>query len=170
LVSLRDGVDSDLPALTALHNHYVAHSHVTFDVEPYTVETRAAWMAKFHPTGPHRLVVASEGERLLGYACSSRLRDKAAYGTSVEVSVYLVPDRHGQGLGRALYQCLFSRLEGADLHRAYAGVALPNPASERLHLALGFVPIGTYDEVGHKFGRYWSVRWFQKELPRTGSR
>lgn len=166
---LRTGAADDLPALTQLYNHYIANSHFTFDVAPYTVETRAAWFSRFHPSGPHQLVVATEGERLLGYACSGSLREKAAYSTSVEVSVYLVPGETGRGLGRALYQQLFARLAQEDVHRGYAGVALPNPASERFHLALGFAPIGTYDEVGRKFGRYWSVRWYEKALAGRGN-
>jgi phosphinothricin acetyltransferase len=162
----RAGATDDLPALTELYNHYIANSHFTFDVASHSVEARAGWFSRFHSSGPHQLVVATEGERLLGYACSGPLREKAAYATSVEVSVYLSPAQTGRGLGRALYQRLFDRLAVEDVHRAYAGVALPNPASERLHLALGFAPIGTYDEVGRKFGRYWSVRWYEKALIR----
>lgn len=164
MLSFRAGAPADLPALTALYNHYIAHSHCTFDVVPYTMETRGPWFARFRPTGAHQLIVATEAERLVGYACSGPLREKDAYATSVEVSVYLVPEETGHGLGRALYQRLFEGLAGEDVHRAYAGVALPNPASEQLHRSLGFTPVGTYHEVGRKFGRYWSVRWYEKPL------
>ncbi|GHE76015.1 phosphinothricin N-acetyltransferase [Streptomyces longispororuber] len=101
--------------------------------------------------------------RILGYATSSPLRPKPAYATSVEVSVYCAPEAAGRGVGTLLYRRLLAALEGEDVHRAYAGIALPNPASVRLHERFGFRHLGTYREVGRKFGRYWDVAWY--ELP-----
>jgi phosphinothricin acetyltransferase len=68
-------------------------------------------------------------------------------------------------VGSALYRALFEQLATEDLHRAYAGVALPNDASVALHERFGFRAIGTTGEVGRKFGRYWDVRWFERPLP-----
>lgn len=84
------------------------------------------------------------------------------YGTSVEVSVYLTPDAAGHGIGTRLYDALFTALATEDVHRAYAGIALPNAASVRLHERFGFAHVGTYGEVGRKFGRYWDVAWYEK--------
>ena len=78
--------------------------------------------------------------------------------------MYLAPEHGGRGYGRALYDALFSALRDSDVHRAYAGIALPNPASVALHLAVGFTPIGTYTEVGFKRGRWIDVRWFERPL------
>lgn len=155
----------DLPALTALYNHYVEHSHSTFDAVPLSLELRRVWFDQHAETGPHRLLVAVEGEALLGYASSSAHRPKPGYRTSVETSVYLAPGATGRGLGTRLYAELFARLAGEDLHRALAGVALPNPASVALHHRMGFSELGTFDEVGRKFDRYWSVQWFHRPLP-----
>ena len=83
----------------------------------------------------------------------------------VETSVYCDPSATGGGLGTALYATLFSVLAGEDLHRAYAGVALPNDASESLHRRFGFREIGTYTEVGRKFGQWWDVRWYERPMP-----
>ena len=52
-----------------------------------------------------------------------------------------------------------------DVHRAYAAIVLPNPASVALHARFGFAPVGTYREAGRKFGRYWDVQWFERPLP-----
>jgi phosphinothricin acetyltransferase len=108
--------------------------------------------------------VAEEAGRVVGYACSVRFRPKSAYSTSVETSVYLDPDLKGRGIGARLYATLFDRLRGEDLHRAYAGVTRPNPASVALHLRFGFRSVGIYREVGRKLGRYWDVEWFEKPL------
>jgi phosphinothricin acetyltransferase len=101
---------------------------------------------------------------VIGYASSSRFRPKPGYETSVETSIYLVPEAIGKGAGSRLYETLFKSLEGEDLHRAYAGIALPNPQSIALHERFGFKRVALYTEQGRKFGRYWDVAWFEKPL------
>lgn len=162
---VRAALLEDVSALTDIYNHYVRTSGVTFDTTEFTVEARHDWFSHYATTGPHRLLVAVDGGDVLGYATSSPFRPKPGYATSVETSVYLRPDATGRGLGTVLYRAVFDALAGQDLHRAYAGVALPNDASVRLHERLGFREIGTFVEVGRKFGRYWDVRWFERSLP-----
>jgi phosphinothricin acetyltransferase len=155
---------SDLPELTALYNHYVLNTPITFDVEPFDVEQRRTWFGHYAPTGRHRLLVAEWEGRVGGYATSSAFRNKAAYDPSVETTVYVADGLTGRGLGTRLYQALFEGLAGEDVHRAYAGITLPNPASLALHRAFGFRSVGLYDEVGRKFGRFYSVEWLEKKL------
>jgi phosphinothricin acetyltransferase len=158
----------DLPALTEIYNHYVRETPITFDVEPYSIEARRPWLEQFSASGPHRLLVWEQAGRVIGYTSSARFRVKRAYETSVETSIYLAPDAAGNGLGSALYAELFAQLRGEDLHRAYGGVTLPNPASVALHRRFGFRSIGIYREVGRKLGRYWDVEWFEKPLDADG--
>ncbi|MFD7921055.1 GNAT family N-acetyltransferase [Streptomyces sp. NPDC059740] len=161
---IRPGQTGDLEGLTALYNHYVTHTPITFDVEPFTVEQRRQWFEEHPARGPHRLLVAEQDGELLGYATSSAFRPKAAFATSVETTVYLSPDSGGRGLGSRLYQALFEALAEEDVHRAYAGVTQPNEASDRLHRRFGFHPAGLHEQVGRKFGTYWDVAWYEKAL------
>lgn len=161
---LRVGEESDLPALTDVYNHYVTTSIVTFDDVPFTVDQRREWFHHYAPSGPHRLVVADVAGTAVGYATSSPFRPKPGYRTSVETSVYIGPDAVGRGIGHRLYAALFAHLADQPVHRAYAGVALPNPASVALHERFGFSRIGTYEEVGTKFGHWVDVEWFQRAL------
>ncbi|GGS82195.1 GNAT family N-acetyltransferase [Streptomyces griseoviridis] len=165
-VQVRPGVDGDLRALTALYNHYVSETAATFDTEPFTPEERRPWLLSHPEDGPHRLMVAadSRSQEILGYATSGPFRPKPAYATSVEVTVYVAPRAGRRGIGTLLYGALFEALAGEDLHRAYAGIAQPNEASVRLHERFGFRHVGTHREVGRKFGRYWDVAWYEKEL------
>ncbi|MER6491513.1 GNAT family N-acetyltransferase [Streptomyces griseorubiginosus] len=169
-VQVRPGVEGDLEALTDLYNHYVRETPITFDTAAFTPEERRPWLLSHPEDGPYRLMVATDmhatgtSQRLLGYATSSPFRAKPAYATSVEVTIYLAPDAGGRGIGTLLYKALFEALAGEDLHRAYAGIAQPNEASTRLHERFGFRHIGTYEEVGRKFGRYWDVAWYEKDL------
>lgn len=162
---VRPAVPADLPALTSIYNHYVEHTLVTFDVEPFRVEQRREWFDQYAGTGPHRLLVAELDGAVAGYATSSRFRVKPGYATSVETTVYCDPGAVGRGLGSALYGELLAVLAGEALHRAYAGVALPNDASLRLHERFGFREVGTFEEVGRKHGQWVDVRWFERPLP-----
>jgi L-amino acid N-acyltransferase YncA/phosphoglycolate phosphatase-like HAD superfamily hydrolase len=164
-VEVRPGRRTDLPALTELYNHYVLETVATFDVEPWTVEARGPWFDHYSEVGRHRLLVAVDGDSLLGYATSSMFRGRVAYQPSVETSVYLDPAATGRGVGSMLYQRLFTDLQTEDVHRAFAGIAQPNPASVALHRRFGFTQIGTFDEVGRKNGRWWDVLWMQRPLP-----
>ncbi len=154
----------DLARITAIYNHYVETTSITFDVKPYTEAEREPWFAQFGASGRHQLFVAERAGCVVGYAGSLQFRPKAAYETSVELTIYVAPDERARGLGPRMYEALFASLHGADVHRALAGITLPNEASVRMHERLGFTQVGVYSEVGRKLGRYWDVGWWEKRL------
>jgi phosphinothricin acetyltransferase len=163
-ILIRVAEEGDLPDLVDLYNHYIRETAITFDTEPYTVAARRPWFAGFGKTGRYRLMVAEQDGRVVGYASSTVFRTKAAYDPSVETSIYLAPDLTGNGLGARLYAALFDALRTEDIHRAYAGITLPNAASIAIHERFGFVYTGTFSEAGRKFGRYWDVAWYEKRF------
>ncbi len=164
-VLLRPYADGDLERVAEIYNHYVRTSIATFDVEPVASDRYADWV-RAHTTGEgHGIWVAEEGGRVLGYAASGPFRPRPAYDRTVETAVYLDPASTGRGLGRALYGRLFESLVQADLHRAIAVIAEPNPASEALHRRFGFRDVGRLSEVGWKFGKHWDVALFERGLP-----
>ncbi len=161
---VRAGRVEDLVAINDIYNHYIRETAITFEIEPVTMDARREWFGHYAPTGRHRLLVAAAGDDVLGYATSSEYKDRAAYETSVEVSVYLDPGSVGRGLGARLYAALLAALEPEDVHRAYGGVAMPNPASVALHERFGFRLVAYFTEQGRKFGRYWDVAYYEKAL------
>lgn len=161
---VRPATESDLSAINDIYNQYIAEAHYTFDLEPWTMDARREWFTHYGTKGRHRLLVAVAEGRVIGYASSSRYRPKAAYDVTVETSIYLDAESVGRGAGSRLYQELFKILEGEDVHRANAGITLPNPASVALHERFGFKRIALFTEQGRKFGRYWDVAWFEKPL------
>ena len=163
-LEIRPAHEVDLPRLTEIYNHYVVETPITFDVQPFSVSERRNWLDSFKSSGPHRLFAALERGRIVGYAGSLPFRNKAAYETSVETTVYVDPGCTGRGVGMELYAVLFDALRGEDLNRALVGITLPNPASIELHERFGFQRIGVYSEVGRKLGRYWDVLWLEKSL------
>jgi len=166
-LTIRPARLDDLPRLTEIYNHYVLHSPATFDLEPKTLDQRRERFAQFAPTGRHSLLVAEEAGSVLGYAGTMRWRPKPAYDTTVETTIYCAPESVGKGVGAKLYAALFDALAGELIHRIVAGYVPPNPASAALHDRLGFKPVGTFSEVGYKFGQYWDVCWLERP-PRLG--
>ena len=162
---IRDAKEEDLPRLLEIYNHYIEHTSVTFDIERLTLEARRAWFDDFDSASRHRLFVLEEEGSVGGYASSRTFRARAAYDRSVEASIYLAAENASQGHGSALYAHLLKALESDDsVHRAFGGVTLPNEASVALHQKMGFKHVGTFSEVGFKFGRYWDVAWFERAL------
>ena len=153
-----------MDAIAAIYGYYAIHSHVTFDVSPPSGEH---WRARFEAesaAGRYETVVAEVDEQVVGFAKTSRFRERAAYDPSVEVSVYRAHDTTIGRLGSALYGALFERIGDKGFHRAYAAIAIPNDASIALHERFGFARAGTFHEVGRKFDRWWDVAWYQKSL------
>ncbi len=167
---MQTATSADFGAVTEIYNHYVRTSTATFDTEPFTPEARRPWFEQFTDDGPHRLLVAVDAPagadtgRVVGWASSTPLRPKPAYHRTVETTVYVAPTHLGLGVGAALYRELLPGLADLGLHRAYAVIAQPNPASHALHAAFGYRPVGTFTEVGHKFGRYIDLTWYEKAL------
>ena len=161
---VRHAEPRDAGALNEIYNHYVRTSAISFALAPTTEAERLDWLAGHPPRGPHRVVVAEERGRVLGFASSGRYRAREAYATSVETSVYVADGWTGRGIGSSLYEFLFASLVEEDVHRAYAGITLPNPVSVALHRRFGFEHVGTFREQGRKFDRYWDVAWFEKAL------
>ena len=136
--------------------------HVT--VHPVRIRPSVEDMAAFSDNGPHRLLVARDGDRLAGWCSSQPYRTHPAFARTIETSVYAAPDAAGSGVGSALYARLFDDLAGLGLHRAVVGIALPNEPSVRLHARFGFRTVGVFDEYAHKNGRAISSQWMQRAM------
>jgi phosphinothricin acetyltransferase len=102
--------------------------------------------------------------QILGYAYAGAHRARPAYRWSVDVSAYVAEGGRRQGIGRMLYERLLLLLQRQGYHAAFAGIALPNPASVGLHEAVGFVPLGVYRDVGFKLGAWHDVGWWQRRI------
>ena len=165
-VRIRRATLDDLGALVDLYNHYVVNTPITFDLQPFTTQTRRPWFDDHSQSGRHQLLVAVDGAdgAVVGYATTSRWRPKAAYDQTVESSVYCRLDAVGKRVGTLLYKALFDALATQNVHRVVAGATMPNDASVALHLKFGFRQVGVFSSVGFKFDRYWDVAWYEKAL------
>ena len=156
---------SDAQAIQAIYAPMVESTTISFELEPPSVEEMAMRIESTLLTYPY-LVAVRDGQ-VIGYAYASQHRAREAYRWSVDVTVYISPEAHRSGVGRALYDVLLPTLKKQSFHAAYAGIALPNDGSVGLHEALGFAHIGTYPEVGFKHGAWRDVGYWRIALDST---
>ena len=147
-ITVRPARPSDLGGIVAIYNFYVERTAATFEVCSVTPDEKRPWYEAHSGGGPHRIWVAvDDQDGVRAWASTSPFRPRAAYGTTVEASVYCRADSRGSGLGARLYAELFRSIEDQDLERIVAGVAQPNPASMALHRRMGFREVGTFTRV-----------------------
>jgi phosphinothricin acetyltransferase len=159
---IRLATADDGPALADIYRPAVVDFATSFELEPPDGAEMGQRVARTVERTPW-LVCERDGA-VLGYAYASPHRDRPAYQWSVEVSAYVRGDARGMGIGRALYTSLFAALAVQGFRNAYAGITLPNPASEGLHAAVGFTPVGVFRGVGYKLGAWHDVAWFERPL------
>jgi len=160
--SIRLAAPEDGPALAAIYAPSVIGSATSFELEAPDGDEMARRIASVSSRTPW-LVCVMRGE-VAGYAYASKHRERPAYQWSVDVSAYVRDDFRRRGIGRAMYSSLVAVLSLQGFRNAYAGIALPNPASVRLHESLGFTTIGVYRSVGYKLGAWHDVMWLGRTL------
>ncbi len=80
---------TDAAAITAIYNHYVLHSVATFDTDP--VSESAMWEKVSQIAAKYPCWVEEEAEEVIGYCYAHPWKEKAAYQTTLETTIYLSP-------------------------------------------------------------------------------
>jgi L-amino acid N-acyltransferase YncA len=161
-VRIRLAHDGDADVIAAIYRPVVENTAISFETiapDRHEISRRLSATMTEYPW----LVCERDG-LIAGYAYATRHRVRAAYQWSVDSSVYIADAYKRSGVGRGLYQSLFAILAAQGFFNAFAGIALPNPASVALHEAMGFQKLGVYRNVGFKFGEWRDVGWWQLTL------
>ncbi len=164
---IRLATNEDAPQILAIYRPIVEQTIISFELEPPTIEEMQRRIVQLEARFPW-LICERQGE-ILGYAYATSHRVRAAYQWSVDVSVYVHPQARRRGVGQALYTSLFKALVLQGFYNAYAGIALPNPASVGLHESLGFSLIGVFSKAGYKLGAWHDIGWWHLALQRHAS-
>lgn len=165
-VTLRLATAADAEQIRSIYNHEVMHTAATMDLVPRSLPDQQAWLAA--RSGAFSTVVAvdpsdPEGE-VVGFAALSPYKERAAYRTSVEDSVYVRGDRAGRGIGRLLLTELLEVAATSGFHAVFARINAASEASIGLHRACGFELVGVEREVGRKFNRWHDIALMQRLL------
>lgn len=161
---LRDAAADDLEAMRAIYAEQVLTGTASFElVPPEAAEFARRWAAVRDAGLPW--IVAEQAGEVAGYAYAGPYRPRPAYRFTVEDSVYVAPAAQGRGLGRALLAATIERAEAAGCRQMVAVVGdSGNRGSVALHEALGFRRVGTFQNVGFKFGRWLDTALLQRPL------
>jgi len=161
-IDIRLAGRDDANEIAAIYRPFVESTIISFETvapEPHEMADRIAATLTRYPW----LVCESDGE-IAGYAYATKHRERKAYQWSVDTSAYVHPRYWRRGIGGGLYRSLFAVLSAQGFVNAYAGIALPNPASVGLHESAGFQPVGIYRSVGYKLGAWHDVGWWERAL------
>lgn len=160
-ISIRAALGPDAAAIATIYGTSVRDEYASFETEP---PDAAEFERRMSGTPRLPWLVAERDDAVVGFAYAARHRERAAYRWSADVSVYLASDATRQGIGTALYEALLPEVAALGYVSAFAGIALPNPGSVRLHESLGFTAVGVYRDVGFKHGEWRDVGWWQRRL------
>lgn len=159
---IRNIETKDLQHICDIYNHYILTTHASFETEPVTQEEMERRMQEY--TSNYPWLVYEENGKVLGFCYASKWRPRPAYRYTAEVTIYLEKDHLSKGIGKLLYQELFSQLKSQAIHSIIATIALPNEKSQALHEGLGFEQVAHFKDMGFKLEKWIDVGYWQKML------
>ncbi len=158
---IRPAQQQDLPALLAIYNHEILNGVATFDLQPKSLAERQSWFDE-HNKNNHPLLVAEQDGEVLGYASLSRYAEKAAYNSTVELSVYIAPSARRQGIASQLMPAVIDLAKKDNAtHLIVSLITGTNLASITLHQKFGFNKVGTLHQVGYKHEQFLDVHIYE---------
>jgi phosphinothricin acetyltransferase len=163
MIEITDATPADLPAILAIYNDAVLHTTAVYDETPRTLEAQQEWFA-LKTAQPWPVLVAAAAGAVAAFCSYGPFRPWPGYRRTIESSIYVAPDRRGQGIGTRLLPALIERAKAGGFHAMIAGIDADNAASLRLHGRLGFAKVAHLPEVGWKFGRWLDLVLLEKLL------
>lgn len=156
-MNIRIAEEKDLQAMLDIYNYEVTNGVATLDLQEKTLEERRAWFEE-HNVENHPLYVADVDGCVAGYVSLSKYREKEAYKSCVELSIYVSPDYRKQGIATELMGFIIDVAKKDDrTHNVVSVITSGNVASQKLHSKFGFTFCGMIPEVGMKFGKYQGI-------------
>ena len=168
-VSIRHATPADVPSITRIYAHAVRHGTASFELEPPD-EAEMTRRQRALLEGGYPYLVAEIDGSVAGYAYAGPYRTRPAYRYTVENSIYIAPEAHRRGIGRALLDRLIVECEARDyrLMIAVIGDSAQTPSIE-LHRVAGFKMVGALEAVGYKFERWLDSVLMQRPLGKGSS-
>ena len=155
--TIRPATRQDLSAMLTIYNTEVKHSTATFDLQEKTIEEWTEWF-QYHGDETHPIFITEVEGNVAGYASLSQYREKEAFKTTVELSIYIDKQYRGKGIADALMQHIIQYAkQTAGIHCIISVITTGNDISVHLHKKYGFTYAGTLHEVGNKFGEYCGI-------------
>lgn len=159
---IREATQSDAQPTMEIYNQEIQNSFSTLDLTPRTLKEQRRWLKKH--AGAYLILVAELNKKVIGFASLSKYRNRPAYATTVEDSIYIKEEYRCQGIGKVLLSQLLNQATSLGFHAVIARIVSFNQTSANLHKSLGFELVGKEKEVGRKFGRWLDIELYEKLL------
>jgi phosphinothricin acetyltransferase len=163
-ITIRPATLADASAIAEIYNREVTSSTATFDLVERSIDEQRTWLADRSGAFAAIVAVDEATRQVVGFAALSPYKERAAYRTTVENSVYVHRDHGRRGIGRLLMEHLIDRARASGFHAIIARIEASGEGSRALHAAVGFELVGVEREVGRKFNRWLSVAVMQLML------
>lgn len=160
---IRPAAPSDAGAIAEIYAHHVAHGTASFDT---VARSEAETLAKIIECAEQRwpFLVTEVDRAVVGYAYATQFRDRPAYASTCENSIYISPSHVGRGIGAKLLTTLIDAAELSCFRQMIAVIGGAEPASVALHAKVGFVETGRMRSVGWKFNKWLDSLYMQRSL------
>jgi len=166
-VKIRNATLDDAKEILEIYAYYVKHKAISFECSVPSEKEFINRMKEVLAKYPY--LVATEDEKIIGYAYAHPFVGREAYKYSVELTIYLKFGETKKGIGRKLYEKLEEELSKMDINNLYACIGDPitedeyfTKNSENFHARMGFVNVGTFHKCGYKFNRWYNMIWMEK--------
>jgi L-amino acid N-acyltransferase len=168
-VTIRDAIETDLPAVLGIYNEVIANTTAVYSEAPVTLADRKQWWQARLALG-YPLLVAEHGGQSVAFAAFGDFRAWPCYRYTVEHSVHVHAAFRGRGVGSGLIAELLLRAAALGKHMMIAGIDADNSGSITVHERLGFARCAHFREVGYKFGRWLDLVFMQKLISDSNAR
>lgn len=156
--------EADIPACTAIYNHYITHSDSTFETEALSSDAFGARVTSIADAYPYLVYEDDCTGEILGYAYLNCFSVRQAYRFTCDLSIYVRQDAHRQGIGHRLYAAIERLAYRQGFYSIISVITDSNEESMRFHSREGFCDIGGIDRIACKFGRWIGIRYYRKIL------
>jgi len=158
--SIRLASTHDSEEILKIYEPYITSTAITFETAVPSVNEFSQRIENISADYPYLVYLVND--KIVGYAYASKHKERDAYRYDVDVSVYILSEYHGSGVGQKLYTCLLEILKELGYYNAYAIITIPNEKSIKFHEKFGFKLVGMHYKTGYKLGKWYDVAWLEK--------
>jgi len=152
----------DAREIVDIYNFYINNTEITFEEHPLSVDEMEKRIRDV--TAKYPWLVIEEDGNILGYAYSSKYRERSAYRYTAELTIYMKNGEEGKGLGAELMRRVIEETRNRGIHALISAIAIPNERSVAIHEKFEFEKVGQLKDVGFKFDHWIDVGYWELVL------
>jgi L-amino acid N-acyltransferase YncA len=161
-VSFEEINELHLNAVKDIYNYYVSNTTISFHTEELTLDEIKTSVINKNPR--FKSYVIKEDNEIKGYVLMTQYKGKQAYDVCGEVTIYLLPDNLGKGIGKQALLFIEGIAREQGFYTLIATICMENVRSKSLFEKHGYDQCALFKGIGFKFDRRLDIGSFQKIL------